>query len=86
MNEGGLGMFYSDREKRIHFVYTKDGCCWHQTQGFDVYHGRPRKVYELIENAAHGDGSIVEITTGKLIRGRWHEWTKHVDASVYYKQ
>jgi hypothetical protein len=62
MNDGGLGMFETNRKKKMHFVYTKSGCCWHQTQGFDVYRGRPRQVYEFTEDAAyHGNPSVVEI-------------------------
>ncbi len=45
MNEGGLGMFETDPKKKMHFVNTKSGCCWHQTQGFDVSRGRPRIIY-----------------------------------------
>ncbi|MGD9588043.1 MAG: hypothetical protein AB7V11_04000 [Pyrinomonadaceae bacterium] len=82
MNYGGLGMFETDPKRKMHFVYTKSGCCWHQTQGFDVYRGKPRKVYELIEDATYRDGNVdkrgVRITTGKLIRGRWRTWVKYV--------
>ncbi len=85
MNGGGLGMFETDKKKKMHFVFTKSGCCWHQTQGFDVSRGRPRRVYELTENATYGDVSEVEITAGKLIRGRWRTWVKHVKWSEYYR-
>lgn len=85
MNYGGLGMFETDRKKKMHFVYTKSGCCWHQTQGFDVYRGRPRKTYELTEDATYHEGVVdergVRITTSKLIRGRWRTWVKYVKSS-----
>ena len=79
MNRGGLGMFKVDKRKRMHFVYTKSGCCWHQTQGFDVFRGRPRMVYELTEDATifNSDGTReVHITTRKFIRSRWRSWMK----------
>lgn len=85
MNYGGLGMFETNKKKKMHYVFTKSGCCWHQTQGFDVLRGRPRKVYEFTEEARYGDSSEVEITTMKLIRGRWRTWIKHVKWSEYYK-
>ena len=86
MNYGGLGMFETDKKKHRHYVFTKSGCCWHQTQGFDVFRGRPRKIYELTESAMYGDGSEVEVTTSKLIRGSWRTWIKHVRYSEYYQQ
>jgi len=79
MNYGGLGMFETDQKKKMHFVFTKSGCCWHQTQGYDVFHGRPRKVYELIVDGTKVDDARgAEITTSKLIKGRWRIWIKHV--------
>lgn len=86
MNYGGLGMFETNRRKKMHFVFTKSGCCWHQMQGFDVYRGVPRKIYEFTEDAAYGDGSIVEITTEKLIHGKWRTWIKHVKFEDYYHE
>ena len=78
MNEGGLGMFETDPNKKIHFVSTKSGCCWHQTEGYDVHRGLPRKVYELtIDSTKIDDPRGTEITTGKLIKGRWRTWVKH---------
>jgi hypothetical protein len=77
MNMGGLGMFEIDRKKKMLFVFTKDSCCWHQTQGFDIHRGRPRKIYELIEDGTNIDKGL-EITTGKLINGNWRTWVKHV--------
>ena len=84
MNDGGLGMFETDQKKRMHLVFTKSGCCWHQTQGFDVFRGKPRKVYEFTE-AVLPNGEVVEITTRKLINGRWRTWIKHAKVSEYYK-
>jgi hypothetical protein len=84
MNDGGLGMFETDKAKRMHLVYTKSGCCWHQTQGFDVHNGRPRKVYEYTADDT-GDLITVKLTTRKLINGKWRTWTKHAKTSEYFK-
>ena len=86
MNEGGLGMFETDSKRKLHYVFTKSTCCWHQTQGFDVVRGRPRLVYEFTEAIPIGDPSIVEITTAKLIRGKWRTWTKHAKTADYYHE
>jgi len=86
MNDGGLGMFQTDKKKHVHFAFFKSTCCWHQTQGFDVYHGRPRKIYEFTEDAANpATMDTVEITTSKLIKGKWRTWIKHAKVSEYYK-
>ncbi|MGD9563017.1 MAG: FG-GAP repeat protein [Pyrinomonadaceae bacterium] len=85
MNDGGLGMFEVNKKKKMLYVYSKSGCCWHQSQGFDVVMGRPRKVYEFTEDAQYGDGSKVTVTTRKLIRGRWRTWVKRVEFSDYYQ-
>ena len=79
-----LGMFTTDKKKKIHYVFLKSGCCWHQTEGYDVYRGHPRKIYEFTEDAMIGDG-VVRITTMKLIRGRWRVWMKRAKQSEYYK-
>jgi hypothetical protein len=85
MNEGGLGMFETDAKKKMHFVFTKSGCCMHWTVGFDVINDRPRKIYELSE-IIQPDGETVEITTMKRMNGKWRTWIKHEKASLYYKQ
>jgi hypothetical protein len=81
MNYGGLGMFETDAKKKMHYAFFKSSCCWHQTQGFDVWRGKPRKVYELTEDGtaiATKDSVYFEITTSKLIRGKWRTWVKHL--------
>jgi hypothetical protein len=86
MNYGGLGMFETDKKRRMHFVYSKSSCCWHQTQGFDVFRGKPRKVYEFTEDASNPAGlDTVEITTSKLIKGKWRTWIKHAKTAEYYR-
>lgn len=78
-----LGMFETDRKKRMHYRFSKSGCCWHQTEGFTVINNRPKKIYELTEDAMLGDGNVY-ITTRKRIRGIWRTWNKRVKQEVYY--
>ncbi|MGI8811395.1 MAG: XAC2610-related protein [Pyrinomonadaceae bacterium] len=80
-----LGMFETDKKKKMHYVYSKSGCCWHQTEGYDVFGGRPRKVYEFTEDAMIGDGHM-RVTTKKLVRGRWRVRTKSYNESEYYEK
>jgi hypothetical protein len=82
--DGNLGFFEIDKKKKTLTRYTKDGCCWHQTQMFDVVRGRPRLVYELTEDAMRGD-DLVHITTRKLISGRWRSATRKAKIDDYYK-
>jgi hypothetical protein len=74
-----LGMFETDEAKKIHYVYSKSGCCEHWTEGYDVPRGKPRKVYEHRTSLIFPDGHY-EITTKKLIRGRWRTWVKYEPA------
>jgi hypothetical protein len=69
-----LGMFDVDKKKQMLYVWSKSGCCWHQTEGYKVIRNRPVKVYELTEDATGGES--VKITTKKLIKGKWRTWVK----------
>ena len=87
IGEGGLGMFETDKKKKMHLVYSKSGCCWHQTVGYDVFRGRPRKVYEFTEDAMNiADDDMMTITTKTLVNGRWRKSVKRAKTSEYYKQ
>ena len=87
MNDGGLGMFETDKKKKMHLIYSKSGCCWHQTVGYDVFRGRPRKVYEFTEDAmSTGGDDMMTITTKTLVNGRWKTRVKRAKTSEYYKQ
>jgi hypothetical protein len=65
-----LGMFEVDAEKKMLFVFSKSGCCWHQTEGYSVKNNRPVKIYEQIEDAT-GTGDFVTITTKEKVNGKW---------------
>ncbi|MGH9820344.1 MAG: XAC2610-related protein [Pyrinomonadaceae bacterium] len=85
MNSGGLGMFEIDNRKKMLMVFSKSGCCWHRTEGFAVIGGRPKKVYEFTEDATRNQGKTVEITTRRLVNGKWRTAVKLAKTSEYYK-
>lgn len=64
-----LGMFEVDAEKKMLFVFSKSGCCWHQTEGYKIEKNKPLKVYEETEDATGGE--YVKITTKELVKGKW---------------
>ena len=84
-NGMNLGMVEIDKNKQILYRFSKSGCCWHQTEGFDVISGRPRKIYEFTEEVLMYKPEVVEITTAKFIKGKWRTWIKHAKTSEYYQ-
>lgn len=76
--EGRLGMFERDaRRKRIR-TSSKSGCCLHMTEEFVVVNNRPKKVFEVIEDATIADEKKVKITTKRLVNGRWRTTVRYV--------
>ena len=80
-----LGMFEIDKKKKMLMVSSNSGCCWHQTEGFAVVGGQPKKVYEFTEDATKNGGETVEIKTRRLVNGKWRTSIKHAKTSEYYK-
>jgi hypothetical protein len=73
-----LGMFEVDAKRKVLRTFSKDGCCWHQTQEFQVVGNRPKKILEITEDATIPDETKVEVTTKKLAGGRWRTSVKKV--------
>jgi hypothetical protein len=73
-----LGMFTIDKKKKTLETFDKSGCCWHITERYDVVANRPRKVFELVEDATIPDEKRVKITTKILVNGRWKTSVKYV--------
>lgn len=65
-----LGIVDVDKKKRVLRVFSKSGCCWHQTQEFKVVNNRPYKVFEYTEDAMAADGKV-HIETRRRIGGKW---------------
>ncbi|MGI8789162.1 MAG: XAC2610-related protein [Pyrinomonadaceae bacterium] len=75
---GSLGMFEVDKKKRVLRTFSKDGCCWHQTEEFSVINNRPKKVFEETEDATIPNEKKVKITAKKFVGGRWRTSVKYV--------
>lgn len=73
-----LGMFKVDKQKKQLTTFDKSGCCWHITERYDVVAGKPRKIFEEVEDATIGDENRVKVTTKKLIAGKWRTTVKYV--------
>lgn len=73
-----LGMFTVDAKNRTIETFDKSGCCWHITERYHVVAGKPRKVFEMVEDATIPDESKVKITTKTLVAGRWKVSVKYV--------
>ena len=72
-----LGLFQVLKEKKQIETFDKSGCCWHITTRYDVVTGKPRKIYEMIEDATISDETKVKITTKTLVKGRWKTSVKY---------
>lgn len=73
-----LGMFEVDKTKKVLRVFSKSGCCWHQTEEYAVLANRPKKVFEQTEDATIADETKVLVTTKKLVGGKWQTTIKKV--------
>ena len=71
-----------DSDKRMIYRSTKDGCCWHQPQGFPVVRGIPKKVYEKTEDVRNEKKpDTVTITTRRVVNGKWRK-TSNTQRSI----
>lgn len=73
-----LGMFDVDKEKKTLQTFNKSGCCWHITERYDVVAGKPRKIFEEVEDATIKDDTKVKITTKTLTAGKWKTSVKYI--------
>lgn len=74
----GLGMFEVDSRKRTLTIFSKSGCCFHMTREYSVVNNRPKKVFEVVEDATIANQKKVKITTKRLVNGRWRTAVKYV--------
>ncbi len=77
-HNGNLGMMEVDSHKKVLRIFSKSGCCWHQTEEYRVVSNRPRKVFVEIEDATIADEKKVKITAKRFVRGRWQTSVKYV--------
>lgn len=79
-----LGLFRVDRKAKTLTTFNKSGCCWHQTERYVIRNNRPVKVYVVIEDATRADEKV-EVTTMRLVNGRWRKTTRLYAIDKYYK-
>lgn len=71
-------MFDVLRGKKQIETFDKSGCCWHITERYDVVGGKPRKVFQMVEDATIRNKAKMKITTKSLAKGRWKTSVKYV--------
>ena len=75
-----LGLFFPDPKKRRLSAYSKSGCCYHETEVYQVVRGRPVLVEKVIEDATGAGDSddelLVTTTTKRRVGRRWVVRTK----------
>jgi hypothetical protein len=72
-----LGMFEVDRKRRVIRTSQKSGCCMHQTEEFKYFGSRLVKVFDEYEDAFSTGGKRVEITTRRLVNGKWRKTVRY---------
>lgn len=72
-----LGLFEVNPKKKELYTLTKSGCCWHQSSEYKIINDKPKKI-KIITEAMTNDGKFMEITTEKLINGKWKATVKKV--------
>lgn len=79
------GRFEINKRSKMLYVDSKDGCCFHQTEGYKVKNNKPFKVYEhTIDGSAPNGGDDPEIKTKKLINGKWQSWDRNSAATISF--
>jgi hypothetical protein len=72
-----LGMFQVLKNKKQLETFDKSGCCWHITERYVVVGNKPRKVFEMVEDATISDEAKVKVTTKTLVNGKWKKTVKY---------
>ncbi|MBK8465238.1 MAG: hypothetical protein IPL32_05350 [Chloracidobacterium sp.] len=72
-----LGLFSVVKNKKQLETFDKSGCCWHITERYDVVGNKPRKVFEMVEDATIPDEAKVKVTTKTLVNGKWKKSVKY---------
>lgn len=71
-----MGFFEIDKRKKTLSTATRMGFGHFTQRKYDVYRGKPRLVYESTYDESSAEGAWAEITTRKLIGGKWRTWRK----------
>src|ERR1044072_2349716 len=74
-----LGLFFRDSKMKLIKVYSKSGCCYHETEVYRLPAGRPVLMEKVTEEATGTDREnevLVTTTTRRRVGRRWVEKTK----------
>lgn len=69
-----LGLFTPDPKRRVLTVFSKSGCCYHQTDTYRLVKDRAVLVGQVTEDMAPSDGTadnFTLVTTRKKVGRRW---------------
>lgn len=72
-----------NKKLKIIETQTKSGCCWHEKARYRFVGNRLQKFYVFTEDAM--GGKWVNISTERLVRGKWRTTSKRVLIKKYYK-
>lgn len=71
-----MGFFDVDKTKKTLTNEMRMGCCYFTKRKYDIHRGKPRLIYERIQDESSAEQIWAVITTKKLINGKWRTWTK----------
>jgi hypothetical protein len=74
-----------NKKLKIIETETKSGCCWHERARYRFVGNRLQKFYVFTEDGTGASGKWVEVTTERLIKGKWRSTTKRYLLKKYYK-
>lgn len=66
-----LGLFFPDAKRHLLIAYSKSGCCYHETEKYQMVSSKPILVEKMIEDATIGNRDIVKVTTKTFVNGKW---------------
>jgi hypothetical protein len=69
-----LGLFFPNAKAKTLAAFSKDGCCYHETEVYKVVNNRPVLVEKVIEDAIPRGGvpeGYMLVTTRKRVGARW---------------
>lgn len=69
-----MGMFRIDPARRTLSTESRDGCCFHIEEVWQIIPGRaPRKIAITTRDSRQGNGAYTEVITRRLVNGRWRQ-------------
>lgn len=79
-----LDFFHLDVARKRLSTSMKSGCCYHETDEFEVTNNRPVPVSRVVEDATKEEG-YVYVSHQQMVNGKWQGTSKRIPIKVYYK-